>query len=214
MARIALSAVTPWITSAVHAHGERLSAHLAERLAIDRRSAQQLIASLVQAQWLVRSGSPRRPRYRAGTLRQVVQRCALAEIDSEAFWDSAFAPYFQFTPNVARFVRHAFAELLDNAVRHSGGSSVTVSLCQTATQVQLLVSDDGRGVFERSIEAADALPELERRLGFGLASSAGAADAFELHANGCAFRRRGGGRWAPARALAHPGTTVYVALAA
>ena len=40
-------------------------------------------------------------------------------------------------------------ELLNNAIDHSGGSPVTVSMRQTPRHLQLLVSDDGCGLFER-----------------------------------------------------------------
>ena len=42
----------------------------------------------------------------------------------------------------------AFTELLNNAIEHSGGTQVTVSMRQTPQQLQLLVSDDGRGIFD------------------------------------------------------------------
>jgi signal transduction histidine kinase len=46
--------------------------------------------------------------------------------------------------------QHAFTELLNNAIDHSGGTQVTVSMRQTPLHLQLLVSDDGCGLFDAS----------------------------------------------------------------
>ena len=230
MARIDLPAVTQWISAAAHEHGGHLAAHLMTRLSISRRIANKLIAKLVQAQWLASVGTPRRPHHTAGALRQVVRRYLLSGLEEDLPWARDFAPFFALRPNVARLVQHAFTELLNNAVDHSGGTSVTVSLRQTAAHVQLLVSDDGRGIFDRIAEAFDiddpatAMLELgkgkltsdpERHSGRGLFFSSRLADVFDLHANARAFQQRAwdGHRWMPGRAMDRQGTSIYLAIA-
>ena len=185
---------------------------------------------LVAAQWLQPLGTLRRPRYAPGALRQVVQHYALAGLQEDAPWRFDFAPCFDLPPAVQRMARHAFTELLNNAVDHSGGSQVTVSMRQTPLQLQILVSDNGCGLFQRiagSFDIADpalAMFELskgklssqpDQHCGHGLYFCARLADVFDIHANGSAFQRRAwdGGGWQPARAAAHSGTSVYLAIA-
>jgi hypothetical protein len=127
-------------------------------------------------------------------------------------------------------VHHAFTELLNNAIDHSAGHSVTVSMRQTASHAQLLVSDDGRGLFDKINEsfALDephlAMLELskgkltsapDRHCGRGLFFTSKLADVFDLHANESAFQHRGweAGRWREGKPLKHPGTSIYVAFA-
>jgi anti-sigma regulatory factor (Ser/Thr protein kinase) len=131
---------------------------------------------------------------------------------------------------VQRMTQHAFGELLNNAIDHSGGTNVTVSLRQTPSHVQLLVSDDGCGVFDqlsRSFSLADpvlAMLELSkgkltsqpsRHAGRGLFFTSRLADVFDLHANDTAFQHREweGNGWRPGRALKHQGTSIYAAIA-
>jgi len=228
--RIDLFALTQWITAAAREHPEDLAAHLAERLAVSRRSAQQRLKRLVEAQWLVGEGTPRRRRYRPGLLRQVARCYPIAGLQEDLPWARDFAPHFEFAPNVARLMQHAFTELLNNAIDHSGGRTVTVSMRQTATHAQLLVSDDGCGVFEQIRERFDiadpALAALElskgkltsdpaRHTGRGLFFSARMADVFDLQANDRAFQHRS---WDGARPLrerppGRTGTCVFVGIA-
>lgn len=230
MPRIALNQLTAWITDAARMHGNDLAAHLMQRLGVNRRSANRLLARLVDAQWLVRRGTTARPRHEPGLLRQVVHRYPLAGLDEALPWSRDFAPAFTLPQNVARLAQHAFGELLNNAIDHSGGTSVTVSMRQTPSHLQLLVSDDGCGLFDRiaqsfQIDDRDvAMLELskgklssapERHTGRGLFFTARIAEVLDLHANASAFQHRAWQRhqWKRGTAATRQGTSVFVAIA-
>ena len=200
-----------------------------QRLQISRRQASLLLRRLEALQWVQACGTPRVPRHVPGPLRQVVQRYPLAGLQEDRPWRQDFAPCFALPPAVQAMAQHAFTELLNNAIEHSGGGSVTVSMRQTPLQLQLLVSDDGVGLFERVAqhfdlpEPAAAMLELakgkltsdpERHCGHGLFFTAQLADVFDLHANTAAFQRRGwdGGRWHPQRPATRTGTSIYWAV--
>ena len=230
MARIALSDLTPWITEAVLAHPQDLPAYLCQRLGVSRSSARTQLNKLVESQWLARDGVSRKAAYKPGALRQVVRRYPLQGLQEDLPWAQDFAGRFDIKPNVARIAQHVFTELLNNAIDHSGGHSVTVSMRQTPTQVQLLVSDDGRGVFNAVAERFNitdptmAMLELAKgkltsqpdsHTGRGLFFSAKLADIFDLHANDAAFQQREWQReqwWQRGRPACRVGTSVYVAI--
>lgn len=224
------SAVAPWITEECLRHPHTLAERVAERLAVGRRTARRLLRELVAAQWLVSTGTARRPRHAPGLLRQVVRRYPLAGLDEHTPWVRDFAPCFLLPAELARIAQHAFTELVNNAIEHSGGTQVVVSMRQTASHLQLLVSDDGCGLFERigqSFGLGDpALAALElakgklssqpeRHSGRGLFFTARLADVLDLHANRHAFQRRAweGGRWHATRAAADRGTSVFIGIA-
>lgn len=229
MARHDLQAATQWITAAARAHGERLPEHVMARLGVSRRSALALLNKLVAAQWLQRDGKRRNAAFRPGTLKQVVQRYPLAGLQEDLPWQRDFAPCFELPANVARMAQHAFTELLNNAIDHSGGTQVTVSVRQTGLHLQLLVSDDGVGVFGRiqqNFDIADptvAMLELskgkltsapDRHSGHGLFFASRLADVFDLHANHRAYQFRGWDRrsWHSAKAVPRVGTSIYLAI--
>jgi len=230
MPRIDWSATTPWITEAVLAHPDDLPVHLMERLCIGRRAAGTTLARLTDAQWLARTGTKRRPRFVPGLQRQVVRRYPLQGLQEDLPWSRDFAPTLALPPTVARLAQHAFGELLNNAIEHSGGTAVTVSMRQTPVHVQLLVSDNGCGLFDRvarSFRIADpALAMLEltkgkltseprRHTGHGLYFTTRIADILDLHANGAAFQHRAWQRhrWHRTAPAARQGTSVFVAIA-
>ena len=231
MARLNLNALTQWITAAALQHPTDLDAELARRTGVNLRSARRTLARLVALNWLVREGSTRRPTYRPGLLRQVVRRYELTGLEEDVPWARDFAPFFTLPAHVNRMVQHSFCELLNNAIDHSGGTHVTVSLRQTAGHAQLLVSDDGRGVFDQIAQTfAIASPQAamlelskgkltsqpQRHSGQGLFFTSKLADVFDLHANAVAFQQRSWDArgWRPQqRTLQHAGTSVYASFA-
>ena len=230
MARLEMNAITQWITAAALRRPDTLDLELAARTGASRRTARRVLARLVEMNWLVRSGSPRRPHWEPGAMRQVVQRYALAGLEEDTAWSLDFAACFALPHELRRLVQHTFCELVNNAIDHSGGTQLTVSLRQTGTQVQLLVSDNGLGLFQQIAQtfaiASPALAMLElskgkltsqpqRHTGQGLFFASRLADVFDLRANGAAFQQRGWDAqgWHPQRGLPNPGTSAYAAFA-
>lgn len=229
MTRLALDQLTLWMTAAAREHSLDLIDHVEERTGASRRAVQSALKRLVEAHWLRREGSSRHPVWSPGLLRQVARSYTLYGLQEDIPWQRDFAPNFELPPHVARMVQHGFTELMNNAADHSGGSSVTVSLRQTPSHVQLLVSDDGCGVFERICEAFSlpdaqhAMLELskgrltsqpEAHTGRGLFFSSQLADVFDIHANNTAFQRRAweSGGWQPGRPLPRQGSSIYMAI--
>ena len=230
MARIDIPAMCCWITAAAVQHPDDLAGHVAERCGVGRSAANKALRQLVDLTWLQRDGTARAPLYQPGLLRQVVQRYPLAGLQEDGPWARDFAPCFSLPASVRRMVQHAFCELLNNAIDHSEGAHVTVSLRQTPSHLQLLVSDDGRGLFDKIEdtflidEPRLAMLELskgkltslpERHTGRGLFFTSKLADVFDLHANGFAFQQRRWDErgWLPGRPLKHLGTSIYAAIA-
>lgn len=229
MARTDIPSLTLWITAAAHAHPHDLAAHVAERTGVTRATASRTLGRLVAMKWLQRDGTARKPVYRPGPLRQVVRHYALDGLQEDVPWARDFAPHLDVPAAVLQMTQHAFVELLNNAIDHSEGTQVTVSLRQTPNHVQLLVSDNGRGLFDKIEQAFDiddptlAMFELSkgkltsaanRHSGRGLFFTSKLADVFDVHANDVAFQQRDweSAGWRPGRALKRQGTSIYAAI--
>jgi anti-sigma regulatory factor (Ser/Thr protein kinase) len=230
MTRLVLDHLTNWITAAASEHSHDLALHVEERTGASHRAAMAALKRLLEAGWLTRSGTARRPVFSPGSLRQVARSYTLYGLQEDLPWQRDFAPHFSLPRHVERMVQHGFTELVNNAADHSGGSSVTVSLRQTPTHVQLLVSDDGCGVFDKICTAFNledtqhAMLELSKgrltsapdaHTGRGLFFSSQLADVFDIHANNTAYQRRAweSSGWKKGRALPRQGSSIYMAIA-
>ncbi|AKJ27472.1 STAS-like domain-containing protein [Caldimonas brevitalea] len=217
-----------WITTGATFHRHDLSARVAARYGVGRSTATRALRELMATGWLEREGRSR-PQYRPGALREVTHTYTLAGLDEQTPWERDFAPCFSFAEGVAGLAHHAFTELLNNAIDHSGGRQVTVSMRQNRTHLHLLMSDDGCGVFERIREAFQiddprlALLELTkgklttqpaRHTGRGLFFTSRLFDVFDLYANGLVYQHQHWQRrdWLSANPLHRPGTTIFMSL--
>ncbi len=230
---IDLTSLTRWITEAAVQHPEDLPQYLASCLDISAHRTHIVLQQLMALQWLTTQDLGDERRFAPGALRQVVKRYGLKGLQEDMPWRRDFAPCFALPSEVARMAQHAFTELLNNAIDHSGGTSVTVSMRQTPLQVQLLVSDDGCGLFDRIAKNFDipdpqlALLELckgkltsapRQHSGHGLFFTSQLADVFDIHANAQAFQRRAWERlqWHTGRNATRlgirTGTSIYLAL--
>ncbi len=230
MRPIDIAPLTRWITEAALQHATDLPRYLARCLGISLRRAEKVAQELAAAQWLVVEEQQGQRSWRPGPLRQVVKRYPLRGLLEDLPWRRDFAPCFTLPDSVNRMAQHGLTELLNNAIDHSGGSQVAVSMRQTPLHFQLLISDDGCGVFDRiakSFAISDphlALLELckgkltsapEVHTGHGLYFTSHLADVFGLHANGVAFQRHEWERlqWRTTRHCGQRGTSIFMGLA-
>ena len=230
MTRLVFDHLTLWITAAASEHSLDLAAHIEERTGASRRAALAAIKRLVDAGWLSRAGTSRRPVFAPGPLRQVARSYTLYGLQEDLPWQRDFAPHVALPKHLERMIQHGFTALVKNAAHQYRGSSVTVSLRQTPSHVQLLVSDDGCGVFDKICTAFEledpqhAMLELSKgrltsapdaHTGRGLFFSSQLADVFDIHANNTAYQRRAweSSGWKKGRALPRQGSSIYMAIA-
>ncbi len=217
------------ITARAVANPTHLCADLAAQFGVSRSTMGKWLRSLIDEGWITREGRSR-PVYKPALLRDVSRSYALAGLDEQTPWELDFAPCFALPDHITRLAHHAFTELLNNCVDHSGGSRVTVSMRQNKTHLHLLIRDDGCGVFQRiqtefHIPSAQlALLELskgklttqpERHTGRGLFFTSRLFDVFDLYANQLTYQHSHWQRreWLKANPLAVSGTAIFMSLA-
>ena len=229
MARLQFDALLQTITVDALNHPRDLTGYLAEREGVTRGTAGKALKKMVDGGWLLREGRSR-PTFRPGVQRQVVRSYALAGLEEHLPWKRDFSPAFELPVHVRRIAQHAFTELLNNAIDHSGGRQATVSMRCNGQHLHLLVSDDGCGVFEKIgaeygiDDPQEAMLELSKgklttapgnHSGRGLFFTSRLADIFDLHANQFAFQHSQWARrdWLRNNPAKRPGTAVFMSIA-
>ena len=123
-----------------------------------------------------------------------------------AVWEQHLAPLLgDIRSNVRNLANIAFTETLNNALDHSQSQQVVMGMSVHDGRLQMLVADDGFGIFSRIAQAADlfdprlAVLELakgkyttapEGHSGIGIFVSSRMMDGFAIESNGLRFDPR------------------------
>ncbi|TXH68179.1 MAG: DUF4325 domain-containing protein [Lysobacteraceae bacterium] len=188
-------------------HSRDLVAHVAGLLGISRTAIAARIRQLLADGFLTKEGTTR-PSYGLGAKRKAVfifQRKGLAE---DMVWTSRVAPLLPVLPrNIIDIAHYGLTEMVNNAIDHSEGDTVSVVVEIGATMLALGVIDNGVGIFEK-ISAALQLPDkrlalLElskgkfttdprRHSGEGIFFTSRMFDVFRIASGGLLFNHQAG----------------------
>jgi anti-sigma regulatory factor (Ser/Thr protein kinase) len=143
-------AVREGLLEAVRQGASRIVSDASERFGLSRQSIHKHLTWLVENDYLLAEGATRNRTYRLGEHRVFQNSYPLDRIDEHSVHQRDFSFIFQGLPdNVSEICDYGFTEMLNNAIDHSEGSTVLVAAERTAAAVELLVHDDGEGIFQR-----------------------------------------------------------------
>jgi anti-sigma regulatory factor (Ser/Thr protein kinase) len=131
--------------------------------------------------------------------------------------------------NVIKIWQHGFTEMFNNAIDHSQGSLIRVEIRGTAATTEMVVSDDGVGIFRKIqsrlglLDERHAILELSkgklttdptRHSGEGIFFTSRMFDSFDILSGGVSFSHTSGEEndWIRDNAQSATGTTVWMRL--
>jgi len=175
-----------------------------DKFGISRQAVHKHVQNLIKQGALVGKGSTRDRSYYLAPLKKWSQayplRPGLAE---DRVWREDVAPRLGDLPdNVIEIWQYGFTEMLNNAIDHSGGTKVVVALETTAMTAEIMILDDGEGIFrkiQRALGLADerhAVLELakgkfttdpDRHTGEGIFFTSRMLDKFDILSGGVFF---------------------------
>jgi hypothetical protein len=219
------------VTRDVAEHPRDLTRHYAQRLSISRVAANKYIQRLETEGWIARSGPSTHPVFSPGYKRRVARLYPLNGLEEHIAWEQDFKPYFSLSGNVQNIASHGFTEMVNNAIDHSGGTSVFAWISQDENLLRIIISDDGVGIFSK-IANALGLPDMRQALfelakgklttdpskhtGEGVFFTSRMFDSFEISANGLQFNHddRSPNDWLQeAKGVFPDGTAVFMKIA-
>lgn len=152
--------VRRFILEHVEAHPNDIAKKTAEHFAISRQAANKHLRRLVQDKQLTETGETRKRTYKLAILvewRKVYK--IEPTLEEHVLWDRDIEATLQPLPrNVMDIWHYGFTEMLNNAKDHSGGDEIFVRVNKTATNTEMIVADDGIGIFKK-IQQAFNLPD-------------------------------------------------------
>ena len=143
--------IRQFILKNVEEYPETIASLTAQEYGITRQAVSNHIRLLVDQKSLQASGSTKSRSYYLYPQIEWMQTYHLNQIPAEdVVWDADVKPLVAALPdNVRDIWFYGFTEMLNNAMDHSSGKNVTISLTKTANYTEIVISDDGEGIFKK-----------------------------------------------------------------
>ncbi|MBL8540229.1 MAG: DUF4325 domain-containing protein [Betaproteobacteria bacterium] len=179
--------------------GHRVAARLAGEFGLSRQVANGYLQSMAREGSIEAEGTTRARVYRLRTLAEAEQTYPREGLQEDLVWRELIAPVVaRFAENVRDIWHYASTEMINNAIDHSGASDVHVSVQKNALYTDVVVADEGEGIFAKIQrvfglhDAREAILELakgklttapEQHTGEGIFFTSRALDFFEIESH-------------------------------
>ncbi len=155
-----LSETERWLLRQVQAQPQGVAARAAQAWGVSRQAASQRLRALVARGLLHRHGHGAGVGYALATLAGDERAWPRAGLDEGRVWDDWLGPALRDLPAQVRNCWHyGLTEMINNAVDHSQGQTVTVGWRRSALRTEAWVRDDGVGLLahiQRALDLPDA----------------------------------------------------------
>lgn len=185
-------------------HPRDISKHIASIFSITPQAVYSHIKRLEKEERLISTGRGKGKSYSLGAVRSYRVTLPLTDNLSE---DTVWRNYFSFilegvTENIENICHYGFTEMVNNAIDHSVGKTVYMSIMRDKDKIQMFVIDDGEGIFKRITrlcgleDERHAIMELskgklttdpERHTGEGIYFTSRVFDEFEIESKGLTY---------------------------
>lgn len=142
--------IRQFIVDNVSAHPTSIVALTSEKFEISRQAVNNHIQLLVTQKALVAEGNTRSRVYKLHPEIVTSENFQLLDLEEDIVWREYVLPRLGALPdNVIDIWSYGFTEMLNNAIDHSQGQNVVVSIEKNPAFAQISITDDGEGIFLR-----------------------------------------------------------------
>ena len=201
--------VRRYIVEHVDKNPSEISKLTADRFGITRQAVNKHLQRLTSEGALTSSGNTRNRTYKLCPLQEWHKLYSITpDLAEDVVWRQDVSPNLgQMPDNVLDVWHYGFTEMFNNAIDHSEGTQIFVSIKKTAATTEMTVIDDGVGIFKKIQSAMNLLDERhavlelakgklttdpERHTGEGIFFSSRMFDEFDILAGGVHFSHRFG----------------------
>lgn len=198
--------IKAFLLKAIPKHPKDVVAITLEHFQVSRMTVTRHLSALIEQGKVFKSGGTKNTTYYLTTERNRCHTYKLTKnLKEDIVWEKDLAPLFRALPNhINTLLQYGFTEVFNNAIDHSQGTKITVELTWVKDTIQLKISDNGIGVFQRISnifhfqDMRECLLHLTKgklttdpinHSGEGIFFTSRAFDSFILVANGISFFR-------------------------
>jgi len=149
-----------FILEHVEKHPHDVTKLTAQHFKITRQAVLKHLKRLVYEKSVTTTGERRQKAYKLAALLEWQHTYKIEpSLEEYILWEKDIAPVLQPLPeNVMDIWHYGFTEMLNNAKDHSGGSLIYVKISKTAINTEMMMRDNGIGIFKKIQQAFD-LPD-------------------------------------------------------
>ncbi len=143
--------IRKFIVENVVAHPKEISKITTLRFDITRQAVNRHLQTLVSERILGETGNTRNRVYRLCSLDEWKFSYPIkTDLAEDIVWRNDISNKLgQQSPNVVHIWQYGFTEMLNNAIDHSEGRFIHVSIARTAVDTEISIKDDGIGIFNK-----------------------------------------------------------------
>jgi len=143
--------VRRFILEELEKHPSDISKVTARHFGITRQAVNKHLQRLSSEKAIIESGKTRSRAYKLGALGEWGAFYYIEpELAEDVVWREAISPALGPMPdNVLHIWHYGFTEMFNNAIDHSEGNQIHVSIKKTAVTTEMLLMDDGIGIFKK-----------------------------------------------------------------
>jgi anti-sigma regulatory factor (Ser/Thr protein kinase) len=193
-----------FILSKIERHPDDIAHRASVNFGITRQAVGKHLKKLVAEGALIPTGQTRDRSYKLASLFEWRGDYEItATLEEDQIWSRDIALVLGKLPqNVMDIWHFCFTEMFNNAIDHSGGTWIHVKIAKTAANTQMMLMDNGVGIFRKIQKALNLLDErhaiLElskgklttdpaKHTGQGIFFSSRLMDSFDILSGGIAF---------------------------
>jgi anti-sigma regulatory factor (Ser/Thr protein kinase) len=223
--------VRRFILEHLEKHPKDLSKVTAAHFGITRQAVNKHLQRLTSQHAIVESGKTRNRTYKLAALLAWNEFYKIAPgLAEDQIWRDAITKTLGDMPHSVLDIWHyGFTEMFNNAIDHSSGTSIYVEIKRTAVTTEMILSDNGVGIFKKIQMALNLLDERhailelakgklttdpKRHTGEGIFFSSRMFDQFDILSGGVFFSHKFADKndWILERKKFNSGTTVWMQL--
>lgn len=150
-----------YILEKVEKHPSDIGRVASEKFQVTRQAINKHLKRLVDEKALSESGNTSAKTYKLCPLVEWKGTYAITkELAEDLVWTNDVRPVIgQLPDNVLNIWHYGFTEMFNNAIDHSGGNAIWVTIRKTAADTEMVISDDGVGIFKKIQMAHTLLDE-------------------------------------------------------
>lgn len=154
-------AVRRFILERVEKHPTDIASITSEKFNITRQAVNKHLQKLIGEGALLQKGNTRSRSYQLVSLNTFQKIYSLAEmLEEDRIWREDIAILLGPMPqNILDIWHYGFTEIFNNAIDHSEGTLVGVGLKKTAVTTEIIIHDNGIGIFKKIQMALDLIDE-------------------------------------------------------